>query len=341
MSSAIDGRKIEARKPSNRGTHEGPEGSLINYDKFELVRGGYATLSLCGQCREEGRDDWKYRRGISKWSGLCRPHARMRRGDVRHPSGAVVHRSERLLEPGWRKRPMKVKFTCANRENGLHKGEVYLSSTEQDGKPRLEWQGLCSECQSLVPVHNKITEDVIRGGVKICFSRADGQGIPVIYSVCQHTRVVPRERASVYNSDPPIRGVCSECIRSPAALAERLAELARQSEVSSGSGPHSGHAKKRSVGRPRRTPETDRQKLATLLSRIHEAVNQFKREGKRRGDTTANEVAKNLGIGSQERGGTAMMQRASEWGLHTDWQTLRDFFWDGGDPSEVNFYSGE
>jgi hypothetical protein len=221
------------RLRKNYGIKEGPNGSLINYDKRKL-EDECKAFSICGECRiEDGCDDWtkgKYR-NFSGWSGICRIHAmraRMRKGDVPHPSGAVVHRSQRILEPGWRKRPVKVKFTCANRKPHPHQSETYLSQTEYaDGKPRIEWRGLCSDCQSIFPIHNKITEDVVKGGVKLGFKEPDEQGrVLVTYLICKDTRWVSRERAASLNTDPPKIGICPECRRNPARLIERSTEPA-------------------------------------------------------------------------------------------------------------------
>jgi len=152
-----------------------------------------------------------------------------------------------VSEPGWRQRPVKVKFTCANRENGPHKGETYLSSTEHgDGKPRLEWRGLCSEHLSqLLPATKKIKDEIIKGA-QLLFSQEDEQGrVPILYDVCKHKRAAPRQTSLSYFHAGKVSGVCQECRNNPPALAERLAELARQSEASNGNGQKNAGVKKR------------------------------------------------------------------------------------------------
>lgn len=225
-------RRRRWNKERPRGIQPGPEGSLINYDESESGDSG-RFLSLCGWCRNEGTDEWQYRR-VSGWSGICdrhRPLARMQSEPWQHPvcTAWVFPSPEyRHAEAGPRNRRMKVEFICLNQEKGEHRGITYLSQTKRDS-----WRGLCSACQSLFPVHNKITEDVIRGGVKLGFKSPDEQGrILVTYLTCKDTRWVSREKAATLNTIPPKQGICSECRNDSVRLTERLAGNGQKNEDS-------------------------------------------------------------------------------------------------------------
>jgi hypothetical protein len=223
-----EGTHYNYNPPSSRKQHgikPGPNNSLFNFD--ERKPGDYnKVLSLCGECRKENLGKWEYRNS-TYWSGLCYPHSaksRMKQGHMPHPSGAIVHRTERILEAGQRKRPVKVRFTCANREKPPHQGETYLSATKRD-----EWQGLCHQCLKDQPPQTKLNEDQKINGALLCFSEEDAQKrVPIFYDVCQHKRLAPRQTALSYRHTGKVSGVCLECRNNPAALAERTQQIVGQ-----------------------------------------------------------------------------------------------------------------
>jgi hypothetical protein len=212
------------------GIVEGPQGSLLDYRDTIHSHSGTYVMSLCGECREQSRDDWQYRR-LSRWEGLCRPCARMKRGNVPHDSGALLHYSERVLEPGGRKRPLKIKFTCANRESEPHRGEVFVSVAERDG-----WEGLCPDCRSRRANPNKITDEKDVEGAILRFQHEDGHGlVPVFFKDCLHELSLPREKVLRYLYEPPKLGRCPNC-KDKDAYRKRIAELALMAAGSNGNG---------------------------------------------------------------------------------------------------------
>lgn len=210
-------RHLYARKL--RGIQEGPNDSLINYDK-RSPDGKGKLWSLCGKCRAEGHNGpefWKYR--SSGWSGICarhRPSERMQKDDVPHPSGAIVHTASRHAEPGARKRLVKVDFTCANHARGEHRGVAYLSQTKTKN-----WRGLCPDCQRAAGAPKKRVEDVHVGeigrGVWLRFSREDERHVPMEYEVCGCTKLAKRQTALSLLNAGRTTGVCVEHRNNPAA----------------------------------------------------------------------------------------------------------------------------
>jgi hypothetical protein len=113
---------------------------------------------------------------------------------------------------------VKVEFTCANRNQGEHRGITYLSQTKTSN-----WRGLCAEHLRLFTDPKKLTEDQVIDGAQLLFSQEDEQGrVPIVYDVCKHKKLVPRQRALGYRHTPPKRGLCLECLQNPAALADLL-----------------------------------------------------------------------------------------------------------------------
>ena len=239
-----------------------------------------------------------------------------------HPSGAIVHRSQRVAEAGPRKRMVKVYFTCANRGSGEHKGVVYLSHTKTDA-----WAGLCSDCYRQRPDPKKLTEDQTIEGAQLLFSKEEGGLVPIVYDVCKHVRPAPRHTALAYRHTGRIRGVCLGCRNNPAALAQRLAELA------TGNGRENGGAQKNPVGRPRADANQ-------TLASIRREVLQMKAQNKPRSYATANRVAALLHIGGVT-GGNTMMERIKNGGIQITWPELRDLIWDGGQMPTAPINSGE
>ncbi|HEX7318666.1 MAG TPA: hypothetical protein VF297_32455 [Pyrinomonadaceae bacterium] len=243
------------------------------------------------------------------------------RGDEIHPSGSVIHWDER--NPNDRYYGIAVTCRQCKGKSFINKQSIRNSS----------WKGLCSECLSQPGALFKLSGDEwVPSGAIIHWNERDPDNPGRAQVTCSKCKANKEMMTVSSGNKLTSKFYCREC-RSE----ERRSALAEAWSAKSRTGAAS--ATKRGVGRPRRTPEADRQKLTTLLSRVHEEVTRLRSEGRQRSNVTANEVARYLGIGSHERGGTAMMQRATEWGLNSDWPTLRDFFWDGGQPAEVNFYS--
>jgi hypothetical protein len=116
-----------------------------------------------------------------------------------------------------------VGFTCANREKGEHKGITYLPHTKRN-----EWRGLCQECLGEFVDPKKNIEDKTIDGAQLLFSQEDEQGrVPILYDVCKHVRLAPRQTSLGYLWAGRLTGVCQKCRNNPSSLAERLSELAR------------------------------------------------------------------------------------------------------------------
>jgi hypothetical protein len=118
---------------------------------------------------------------------------------------------------------IKVEFTCANRNQGEHRGITYLSQTKTSN-----WRGLCAEHLRLFTDPKKLTKDQVIDGAQLLFSQEDEQGrVPIVYDVCKHKRLAPRQTALSYRHTGKIKGLCADCVQDPASLANLL--LARAS----------------------------------------------------------------------------------------------------------------
>lgn len=134
-------------------------------------------------------------------------------GTRRHKSGAIID-YDRPDPDSKRKRFM---FTCANPDNnpGCLK-EAYGYTTDFLNE---DWRGRCPTC---VDYRADVT---LANGTRIGYSEENERGeVPIYFSLCKHDRWVTRKRApSLYT----VLGViCRTCFENPAALAQRLAELA-------------------------------------------------------------------------------------------------------------------
>jgi len=308
-----------------RGIQPGPNNSLFNYDKRHPDDYNKVS-SLCGECRKEGGGEWRYHNHVT-WKGRCSKHRGLGRLETkrwRSDTGAIVLPKKRSAERGVRKRPVKVAFICANRKktiHGRHLGVTYLSQTKSD-----EWQGLCTQCQSLVDDPKKIVEDFPIGNVMVLrFSQASKDGVPIEYKVCGHdgsrapAPLAARHTALVYrrdciNGEPEPRGVCAECVENPAAMPKWM-------QATESNGQKNTNAKTRSVGRPRSTDAKQ------TLDAIQITVLSLKADGHPRRYATSNRVASLLGNVSPT-GGDAMMKKVKT-GVRIEWPALRDLIWDG------------
>jgi hypothetical protein len=260
-----------------------------------------------------------------------------RRGGKMAKQGCEWHESKTAIHWDWRDPDFPNHLILITCRECTHDSFVRKQVILRIWKGERCWKGLCSSCTGRMPMSGRFGDDEYKNpfGAKIDLKRPHRHNYRWVscpnFVTCKGFE---ERRVDKYNIDTqPFH--CKRCLSD--TRRSTLSQLWFLKK-SIGAGQRSGGVEKRSVGRPRRTPEADRQKLTILLSRIHEEVTRLRSEGRQRSNVTANEVAKHLGIGSHERGGTAMMQRATEWGLNSDWPTLRDFFWDGGQSAEVNFY---
>jgi hypothetical protein len=291
---------INARK--RRGIQPGPRGSLLNFDKRD-PNDPDRVLSLCGECRKEKGGEWEYRKYF-KWRGLCPSHvaeARRRGGDVFCPhNGATVHLSERVPEPGQRKRLIRIKFTCGNPDKPTHKGITFKSSAlDKGGKPRLEWQGRCSECLGEAGAPTKITDDREVTGAVVYLSQEKNGLVPVFYKNCQHRLELTREKALRYLYEPPRKGYCQTCFKDPNALRRRLMELVLL---------EAGGSKNL---RPDQ-PAVDA--IAAVWARVREATLPFEKRLKL---VTGIEIAKEMHLGTPGSGSSAdqVREKLTNWGV--------------------------
>lgn len=101
-------------------------------------------------------------------------------------------------------------------------------------------------------------------------------------------------------------------------------------------GQKNGVTEKRGRGRQRGYKLID---VKQALTDIQAKVIELKEAGFHRGNLTAKLVAAKLFIGSDATGGSTMMERVKKCEVELKWPELRDFFWDGGNLSELKFKS--
>jgi hypothetical protein len=303
------------RERKYHGIQPGPNNSLFNFDKGEDGK----FPAICGACRTEGREEWKPRK--PDWGGLCRPHfnqAKRKSGDVfcRH-NGATVHLTDRVPEPGQRQRLIRVKFTCGNPDKPTHEGITFKSTAlDKGGKPRLEWQGRCSECLSELPGRDKITESREIDKATIDFSREKDDQVPIFHHTCKEEDWMDRERAMQYLYDQPKRGrgLCSKCRNDPVKFAERIAELTRQAESANGGG-QEGSEKRTRGGQAGHTRWDRPQFLADLKTVIKKL---YKKHGTLSA-VTQPAAAFELNLIGHTITGTAVKKRLIECGEARSW----------------------
>jgi hypothetical protein len=277
-------------------------------------------LDSCFYCEHCGR---YYHQG-STYLYRASTRARMAIEEIEHPSGCKFLTSRR--HPGPDKRMTKCDVICANREQGEH---IFVSYVRY--KDLVAYRGLCPEhLRAFVDPRKKIKDEDF-DSLRILFSHANDKGVPIFYKVCGHTRLAPRNSALAYIHELRVRrghgrGVCQECIRNPAMLAERIRQTVE------GNGQKNGDAEKRQVGRPSSN-------LKETLADIQKVLASLKAEGRLNSSVKANHVASLLNIGGAT-GGDAMMRRVTKdrkgiKGIKITWPALRDFLWNGGSVEQL------
>jgi hypothetical protein len=142
-----------------------PIGSIIHITELE----GNRVPVTCVKCLEDGRPNAKRMRSrnvlsLRGYTGYCHDCGNgTRRGNEEHPSGTVIHWSER--ETGVPINKAKVAFTC----HGCNQ----KSFTDTKTVLRTDWSGLCLECRLLHGAHNrKSYERELPSGSKVLNMRA-------------------------------------------------------------------------------------------------------------------------------------------------------------------------
>lgn len=239
---------ISARKLC--GIKPGPQNSLFNFDERK-PGDPQKVLSLCGECRKEGRGVWRYR-SFSGWSGLCDLHADQAR---RLSQDEHIGEQGRGITIFWSKADMN-EVPAEYNECGCKILMPRSTAINYRNVPPIT--GRCIDHQP-TPPHKK-DEDKYIGeegrGVWLRFSQEDEQGRVLIeYEVCGSacSRYAPRQTALAYLhacevQGRRIRGMCAEHVKNPAALLER-----QKVELASGNGQKNVGAEKRSVGAPKGT----------------------------------------------------------------------------------------
>lgn len=247
------------------------------------------------------------------WSGLCvrcvRKHfSRKLSGDERHGSGTIIHWNER--EPG---KLSKISITCYRCQKSSYLYHSWIKN------PR--WSGLCHDCTNELgrrSPRRRVGDQTLPSGSIIHWSERDKKQVPVTCALGCHRWVasidVVRTLLSKYlrlnQGEWP--GYCPTHRRNVAALTALLTKP----------------SVKRRRGRQAGSILIDVNKT---LADIQKVLSTFKAQGMQRSSATANRVASTLHIGSDITGGDTLMRRVKKCGIKSNWTTLRDYVWGGGE----------